>query len=117
MLIRILSASSLLLVLACASPNAEPAKPAEPFVPSLTLRPVAISLACGGSQVFQAEINYPENARYLRQPVLWRVVEPGGGTITGAGVYTAPAVTGTFHVEVIREDYTDVRFTATVTVK
>jgi hypothetical protein len=112
-----LSASSLLLVLACASPNTEPAKPAEPFVPNLTLRPVAIALARGGSQVFQAEINYPENARYLRQPVLWRVVEPGGGTITGAGVYTAPAETGTFHVEVIREDFTEVRFTATVTVK
>ncbi len=30
--------------------------------------------------------------------VAWSVIEPGGGTVDAAGVYTAPAVTGTFHV-------------------
>lgn len=30
--------------------------------------------------------------------VTWTVVEAGGGTITAAGVYTAPATAGTYHV-------------------
>lgn len=30
--------------------------------------------------------------------VTWSVVEPGGGTVDAAGVYTAPTATGTFHV-------------------
>lgn len=28
----------------------------------------------------------------------WSVVEPGGGSITGAGLYSAPAAAGTYHV-------------------
>jgi chitinase len=117
-LLRIVSASSLLLALACTSPGtAVPAKAAEPFVPSLSLRPVSISLGAGATQAFQAEINYQEGVRYLRQPVGWRVVEPGGGTVTGAGLYTAPALAGTYHVEVRREDFPNLTATATVTVK
>lgn len=118
MLLRCLSAASLLLAFACNTPeNAVPVKAAEPFVPSLTLRPVAVSLGAGATQAFQAEINYQEGVRYLRQPVGWRVVEPTGGAITGAGIYTAPAIAGTYHVEVRREDFPDVTTTATVTVK
>jgi hypothetical protein len=30
--------------------------------------------------------------------VTWSVTEVGGGTVTAAGVYTAPAVDGTYHV-------------------
>ena len=115
---RLLSATSLLLAFACTSPGTTvPIKSAEPFVPRLALRPVAVSLAKGASQGFQAEINYPEGIRYLRQPVAWRVVEPEGGTITGAGLYTSPGVAGTYHVEVKREDFPEVTATATVTVK
>ncbi len=118
MMHRLFSATAILLAFACTSPGTTvPPKPAEPFVPRLALRPVAVGLARGATQGFQAEINYPEGMRYLRQPVAWRVVEPEGGTITAAGLYTAPAVPGTFHVEVRREDFPDITATATVTVK
>jgi hypothetical protein len=118
MLVRALSVSSLLAALACNNPgNAVPAKPAEPFVPAISLRPVAVSLAKGATQPFQAEINYQEGVRYTHQPVGWRVVESGGGTINGAGLYTAPADAGTYHVEIRREDFPDITTTATVTVK
>lgn len=89
----------------------------QPFVPTLVLRPTAVALIPGASQAFQAEINYPEGVRPLRQPVAWSVVEPGGGTITPAGVYTAPARYGTFHVEARREDFPDLRVAATVVVR
>jgi len=118
MLIRAFSATSLLLALACTAPgNAVPTKPAEPFKPALSLRPVAVSLAKGATQAFQAEINYPEGKRYMRQPVIWLVLEADGGTITGGGLYTAPPTSGTYHVQVKREDFPEVTATATVTVK
>ncbi len=118
MLIRALSMSSLLFALACNTPGtAVPAKSAEPFKPFLSLRPVAVSLAKGTTQAFQAEINYPEGARYFRQPVAWTVVEPEGGNITGAGLYTAPTVAGTYQVRVQREDFPEITATAIVTVK
>lgn len=108
----------LLLALgACESPKTVPPKAPEPFVPGLALRPTAVVLARGASQAFQAEINYPPEVRYLRQPVLWRVVEPGGGTLTPAGVYTAPATPGTYHVHAMRDDYPNLSAVATVTVK
>jgi hypothetical protein len=31
--------------------------------------------------------------------VVWSVVEPGGGTIDGSGLFTAPAATGTYHAK------------------
>ncbi len=118
MLMRALPLAPLLLALACTTPgDTMPAKPKEPFQPSLSLRPVAVSLARGATQAFQAEINYPEGVRYLRQPVGWRVVEPEGGSITGAGLYTAPAEPGVFHVQVRREDFPEITTMATVTVK
>lgn len=113
-----LSFASLLLAFACVTPgDAVPAKPAEPFRPTLNLRPVAVALAKGATQAFQAEINYPEGMRYMRQPVAWTVVEPGGGIIADTGLYTAPAAPGTYHVKVTREDFPDISATATVTVK
>ena len=118
MINRLMSTTTVLLMFACNAPgDAVPAKSAEPFKPSLSLRPVAVSLIRGTTQAFQAEINYPEGMRYMRQPVAWSVVEAEGGTITGAGLYTAPAAAGTFHVQVKREDFPEVTATATVTVK
>ena len=117
MFLRAMSATSLLLALACNTPgNAVPAKPPEPFRPFISLRPVSVSLRMGATQVFQAQINYPEGRRYMKQPVAWRVVEAEGGTITPAGLYTAPAKPGTFHVEVQREDFPERTATATLTV-
>ncbi len=119
--------TALLLTLACQSPGdkvpAQPnppapaAKSAEPFKPTLSLRPVAVSLGKWATQTFHAEINYPEGIRYIRQPVSWRVVEPDGGAILGAGLYTAPGTAGIYHVEVKRDDFPEITATATVTVK
>jgi len=117
-LLRIFAASSLPLVFACSAPEtAVPAKPAEPFQPALSLRPVSVSLAAGATQSFQVEINYQEGVNYVRQPVGWRVVESGGGTITSAGLYTAPRAAGTYHIQVRREDFPEMTAVATVTVK
>lgn len=118
MKIPLLAAPAALLILGCGAPQETvPAAPVELFVPRLTLRPVAVSLAKGATQSFQVEINYPEGSRYLRQPVNWVILEPEGGTITLDGLYTAPATAGTFHVRVKREDFPKIGATATVTVK
>ncbi|MBI1753340.1 MAG: hypothetical protein HY014_13925 [Acidobacteria bacterium] len=129
-MLRSLSLATLALTFACSAPETtwpptpgapspapEAAKRAEAFVPVLNLRPRGISLSAGATQVFQAEINYPEGMRYLRQPVKWEVVEAGGGTVSGGGLYTAPAAAGVYHVKVTREDFPEVTATATVTVK
>lgn len=117
-MIRLAACSVLLLTLACKSPETPVLNPPpELFVAVLNLRPVAVSLQAGATQVFHAEINYPEGVRYIRQPVLWQVVEAEGGTINGAGLYTAPTTAGVYHVKVTREDFPAVTATATVTVK
>ena len=117
-LVRFLSASSLLVALACTAPgNTVPSKPAEPYVPTLSLRPVTVSLGAGATQIFQAEINIQKDVLIPGGPVGWRVVEPGGGTITTAGLYTAPTTPGIYHVQVRREDYKEITAMATVTVK
>jgi hypothetical protein len=115
---RLLAVTAAFLIVACNAPQETvPAAPPEPFVPRLSLRPVAVSLAKGATQTFQVEINYPEGARYLRQPVGWGVLEAEGGTINPTGLYTAPKTAGTYHVRVNREDFPEITATATVTVK
>lgn len=117
-MLRLTACSTFLLLLACKSPDAPVLKPPpEPFVAALDVRPVAVSLLPGATQVFNAEINYPEGVRYMRQPVAWEVVEPAGGTINRAGLYTAPAAAGVYHVKASREDFPAVTAMATVTVK
>jgi hypothetical protein len=117
-MLRSLTFASLLLTLACNDPGATtPAKQAEPFVPLLSLRPVAVRLVTGGTQLFQAEINYQKDVRYIRQPVGWRVVEAQGGTVNAAGLYTAPTTPGTYHVQARREDFPDITAIVTIEVK
>ncbi len=117
-LFRSLAAGPILFALACSAPeNSVPPKPAEPFVPTLNLRPVFVSLGAGTTQIFQAEFNLPEVGLAKRPSIGWRVLEPAGGAITSAGLYTAPAAPGTYHVQVRREDFPEVTALATVTVK
>lgn len=89
------------------------------FKPTLKLTPRKASVAKGGSVSFSAEINYePDGPRFPRQPVKWTVVEgETGGTITHAGVYTAPDKAGVYHVRVEREDHPGVVAQAKVVVK
>lgn len=59
---------------------------------TVTLDPAAATLAPLATQRFTA------TASGSAQGVTWAVQESHGGTVTSAGLYTAPAVTGTFHL-------------------
>jgi len=63
---------------------------------SVSVSPTTAQVQTGGTTQFTAEVSGVPAG----QPagVLWSVVEQGGGTVDGNGVYTAPATTGTFHV-------------------
>jgi hypothetical protein len=108
----------LALIFACQTPgkSALP-KSVEPFKPALSVRPVAVSLGPGATQTFQAEMNVEKGVHYQKSPVGWRVMEPGGGMVDGAGIYTAPPTPGIYHVQVRREDFKEITAMATVTVK
>jgi hypothetical protein len=61
---------------------------------SVTLSPQTTTVAPGGMQQFTALVTGSADPR-----VSWTVTEgPQGGSIDGAGTYTAPAGTGTFHL-------------------
>lgn len=61
--------------------------------PPLDVVPARADLAPGGVAAFQAF-----SGSDVLTDAHWSVAEPGGGDITGAGRYTAPAANGTFHV-------------------
>jgi hypothetical protein len=63
---------------------------------SVSIQPGTKSLTVGAAATFTATVFGDAN-----QLVTWSVVEPGGGTITSAGLYTAPATPGTFHVQAV----------------
>jgi len=71
-----------------------PILPPPPATISVYIMPMGASLWTGGSQTFTATVTGSTNTA-----VTWSVVESSGGTITGAGVYTAPATAGSFHVK------------------
>jgi len=61
---------------------------------AISLTPGATALTVGQSQTFTAVVANASNAA-----VTWSIQEgSAGGTITGAGVYTAPMKAGTYHV-------------------
>ncbi len=64
-----------------------------PTTISVSVSPVRATLNAGQSQTFSAAVTNSADQR-----VTWRVMESGGGSITAAGVYTAPATAGTYHV-------------------
>lgn len=73
--------------------------------------PAAIEVAPGDPVGFAATVVGSANVA-----VTWSVQEAGGGTIDGAGNYTAPASTGTFHVVATSAADPTRSGTATVTV-
>ncbi|OAI41916.1 hypothetical protein AYO41_05040 [Verrucomicrobia bacterium SCGC AG-212-E04] len=62
--------------------------------PAIRLAPAGAALLTGATQTFSAVTSVPGT-------VTWSVVEPGGGSVTPAGVYTAPPIAGTYHVRAI----------------
>ncbi len=59
----------------------------------VTVAPEVAAVDPGKTQPFVATVSGIAN-----QAVVWSVTEAGGGTVTAAGIYTAPAASGTYHV-------------------
>ena len=80
---------------------------------SVTVTPTAPTVAAKGTVQFIANLTNvpPSNAG-----VVWSVQEAGGGTVSGAGLYTAPNAGGTFHVQVVTNADALAAAVATVTV-
>ncbi len=60
---------------------------------AVSISPTVSVLPVGGTQTFVAAVAGPQNFG-----VQWAVVEAQGGTITSAGVYTAPNLPGNYHI-------------------
>lgn len=61
---------------------------------SVTISGASGTLNAGGSRTFTAVVTNSSNTG-----VSWAVVEPGGGSITQAGIYAAPSTPGTYSVK------------------
>ncbi len=82
----------------------------DPAALTVTVAPTTTTLMAGASYTFAATVaNAPDNT------VTWSV-STGGGSITSAGVYTAPATPGTYTITAT-STWANVSGTATVTVK
>ncbi len=81
---------------------------------AITVRvvPGAITLEPGDTQAFRAVVTGTTNAT-----VRWSIQESGGGTISTAGLYRAPATAGTYHVVATSAADASVKGTATVSVQ
>ena len=67
------------------------------FLPvSITIDPKIMEMYVNDSILFKSFINNTDN-----KDTTWKVAEEGGGTIDDNGVYTAPNMVGTFHVQAI----------------
>ncbi len=60
---------------------------------TVTIAPTTATLITGATQSFTATVTGSSNTA-----VTWSVTETSGGSVTSAGVYTAPATGGTYHV-------------------
>jgi hypothetical protein len=84
-----------------------------PFVPpSVIVQPASELLVGSGRRQFFALTSAGE----FNSLVTWSVLEPGGGTITTVGLYTAPIQLGTFHVVATSTVNPQVQGTATISV-
>jgi hypothetical protein len=78
---------------------------------TLQVAPNAATVVAGEAQQFTAAVQNAENTT-----VTWSVVEAGGGTVTAAGLYTAPETVGTYTVRATSVADATKSATATVTV-
>ncbi len=78
----------------------------------VSINPASVTVPAGGTQTFTATVTGSTNTA-----VTWSVQEgAAGGTITSAGVYTAPATAGTYHVAATSQAAPTKSAVATVTV-
>jgi hypothetical protein len=85
-----------------------PPPPPPPPATTVVVTPPAASIPPGATQQFMAQVSGQTN-----QTVTWSL-PVGGGTITSAGLYTAPSTTGVFNV--VATSAADPRSSATATV-
>lgn len=79
---------------------------------AISVSPTSASLLKGGTRTFSASVTGTTNTA-----VTWSIQEgSAGGTVTSAGLYTAPQTTGTYHVVATSQADTTKKATATVTV-
>ncbi|MBI5423178.1 MAG: hypothetical protein HZA32_03770 [Opitutae bacterium] len=78
---------------------------------TVSVSPTTKSLSTGATATFAATVFGSTN-----QSVTWSVVENAGGSITSSGVYTAPAVAGTYHVKAVSAADATASAQATITV-
>ena len=60
---------------------------------AVAITPGTATLAPGATQQFSATVTGTANTA-----VTWSIPEPGGGTVSAAGLYTAPATPGSYHL-------------------
>jgi hypothetical protein len=77
----------------------------------VSLSPALVTLAPGQTQQFAAQVTGTEDTR-----ITWQIQETGGGQIDASGAYTAPAMTGTYHVVAYSVEDPSQSATATVSV-
>jgi hypothetical protein len=98
-----------------ATSEADPSKKAVAVVTvqavSINIIPASLTLRQGAHQLFTATVLGTTNTA-----VTWSVQEAAGGSITNAGLYTAPSSAGTFHVVATSEADPSKSSVATVTV-
>jgi hypothetical protein len=77
---------------------------------SITISPSAVNLAPNGTQQFTAKVTGSVDTS-----VIWTIQEgPSGGTVTGSGLYSAPAAVGLYHV--VATSHVDNTQSATATI-
>jgi len=80
-------------------------------MPQVTIDPVAATLPPSGTRTFAATLSELTNTA-----VNFTVQESGGGLVNSAGLYTAPAASGFYHVVASSSEESTVSASATVTV-
>lgn len=101
--------------LASAGPLPDPGT----FKPELRLPAASLNVPVGATVALQATLNYPPNARHLRPPLAWSLVEADAGKLSVEGLetrYTAPSKKGVYHLKVVRDDYANVSASLSVNV-
>ncbi len=78
---------------------------------TIAISPQTASVVAGNTVQFTATVSGSTNAA-----ATWSVAETGGGTVSGAGLYTAPASAGAYHVVATSSADTSKTSSATVTV-
>ena len=79
---------------------------------AVTISPTTATVDACTTRTFTATVSGSTD-----QVVSWSVVEAGGGSVTSAGVYTAPATAGTYHVVTTAHASSTATATATVAVQ